>query len=104
MRWPGIVDGSKSVMFVKSPLQNFDPANPANNAEVMWCFSSIPSEDEMTSGFDVLWCQWCLGHLSDLDLTHFMHMCRNALRYPQSFIVVKENFCVQLGGANKSCV
>ena len=95
--WPGIVDGSKSVTFVKSPLQNFDPANPANNAEVMGRVGFTPNEDDMTSGFDVLWCQWCLGHLSDSDLTNFMRMCKNALRDPQSFIVVKENLCAQLG-------
>jgi len=95
--WPGIADGSKSVTFIKAPLQEFDPANPVNNAEVMGRVGFVPSEDDTTSGFDILWCQWCLGHMSDADLTEFLRLSRNALRGSQSFIVVKENLCAQLG-------
>ena len=52
-------------------------------------------------GFDVIWCQWCLGHLSGTELVAFFKACKEALR-PQideedvrtrSLIIVKENVC-----------
>jgi len=52
--------------------------------------------DEMGSGFDVIWCQWCLGHLSDIDLVAFFQRSHTALRDKEkgkSLIVVKENLC-----------
>ncbi|KIK08310.1 hypothetical protein K443DRAFT_85765 [Laccaria amethystina LaAM-08-1] len=47
------------------------------------------------AGFDVIWCQWCLGHLNDRDLVAFFRRSHNALRDKagKSLIVVKENIC-----------
>ena len=56
----------------------------------------VPPEgaDDTDSGFDVVWCQWCLGHLNDADLVAFFRRCRAALREPgKSVVVVKENLC-----------
>ena len=51
------------------------------------------------AGFDVIWCQWCLGHLSDADLVAFFRRCKSALRDPKrSVIVVKENVCADAFG------
>jgi protein N-terminal methyltransferase len=52
--------------------------------------------DEIGMGFDVIWCQWCLGHLSDVDLVGFFLRSHTALRDKEkgkSLIVVKENVC-----------
>jgi len=40
--------------------------------------------------YDVIWCQWVLGHLKDQDLIDFFVRCVAGLR-PGGFIVVKEN-------------
>ncbi|BFZ19971.1 hypothetical protein BsWGS_23010 [Bradybaena similaris] len=40
--------------------------------------------------YDVIWCQWVLGHLNDDDLVNFFSRCRQALT-PGGIIVVKEN-------------
>ncbi|XP_014275305.1 N-terminal Xaa-Pro-Lys N-methyltransferase 1-B [Halyomorpha halys] len=40
--------------------------------------------------YDLIWCQWVLGHLTDEDLKKFMRNCKNALR-ENGIIVVKEN-------------
>lgn len=41
-----------------------------------------------------IWCQWCLGHLSTLDLIAFFKKAKLALNTePDSLIVVKENLC-----------
>ncbi|KAK0450940.1 alpha-N-methyltransferase NTM1 [Armillaria borealis] len=54
-----------------------------------------PLED-VDSGFDVIWCQWCLGHLNDAQLVEFFRRSHAALRKKdkgKSLIVVKENVC-----------
>ncbi|KAG7187952.1 hypothetical protein KM043_013914 [Ampulex compressa] len=40
--------------------------------------------------YDVIWCQWVLGHLQDDDLVHFFRNCSNGLR-DNGVLVVKEN-------------
>ncbi|XP_026492374.2 alpha N-terminal protein methyltransferase 1-like [Vanessa tameamea] len=40
--------------------------------------------------YDVVWCQWVLGHLSDYDLINFLERCSNNLAR-RGVIVVKEN-------------
>ncbi|XP_046403296.1 N-terminal Xaa-Pro-Lys N-methyltransferase 1 [Ischnura elegans] len=40
--------------------------------------------------YDVIWCQWVLGHLTDEDFVKFFKSCKKGLR-PNGVIVVKEN-------------
>lgn len=40
--------------------------------------------------YDVVWNQWCVGHLTDEQLGAYLRRCRGALA-PDGFIVVKEN-------------
>lgn len=40
--------------------------------------------------YDVIWCQWVLGHLADEDFVAFFQRCRSGLA-PNGVIVVKEN-------------
>ncbi|XP_037074209.1 N-terminal Xaa-Pro-Lys N-methyltransferase 1-A-like [Pollicipes pollicipes] len=42
------------------------------------------------NSYDVIWCQWVLGHLTDEDLVQFFVGCRRGLR-ADGVIVVKEN-------------
>jgi protein N-terminal methyltransferase len=118
-KWKGIPDKTKSVTFVKGTLQALDPARPDAAGEVLGRVgfplpatsasasnkkdtevSEVPEVLEMHSGFDVIWCQWCLGHLSDEDLVAFFKRAQKALRTRRieegeaaSLIVVKENLC-----------
>ncbi|KAF9218169.1 hypothetical protein BS17DRAFT_296854 [Gyrodon lividus] len=92
--WTGIKDKIKSVSFFRGPLQDFDPAQPKQNTEELQRLGYIPSEEDSNSGFDVVWCQWCLGHLNDRDLVTFLKRSKVALRGdPKSLIMVKENIC-----------
>ncbi|XP_015607809.1 alpha N-terminal protein methyltransferase 1 [Cephus cinctus] len=43
-----------------------------------------------TKQYDVIWCQWVLGHLQDDDLIDFFRNCQTSLR-DNGVIVVKEN-------------
>ncbi|XP_050389359.1 N-terminal Xaa-Pro-Lys N-methyltransferase 1-A [Patella vulgata] len=40
--------------------------------------------------YDVIWCQWVLGHLKDKHLIDFFKRCKSALS-PNGMIIVKEN-------------
>lgn len=40
--------------------------------------------------YDVIWCQWVLGHLTDADLENFFQRMAHGLK-PNGVIVVKEN-------------
>lgn len=40
--------------------------------------------------YDLIWNQWCLGHLTDAQLVKFLKKCCSALK-PGGWIVVKEN-------------
>lgn len=40
--------------------------------------------------YDVIWCQWVLGHLNDYDLLAFLERCNEALT-ETGLIIIKEN-------------
>ena len=40
--------------------------------------------------YDLVWVQWCVGHLTDKQLVEFLERCKTALK-PDGVIVVKEN-------------
>jgi protein N-terminal methyltransferase len=96
--WRGIRERATSVTFVRGTLQDVDPAAPEGAGAVLARVGAPAADDggaEMRSGFDVVWCQWCLGHLADGDLVRFLRRAAAALRTPESVVVVKENLCAE---------
>ncbi|PPQ63076.1 hypothetical protein CVT24_005931 [Panaeolus cyanescens] len=93
--WPGLADKSKSVTLIQGTLQDFEPLAPHRcNFLDRIGYQNPRPQDEIGQGFDVIWCQWCLGHLTDPDLVTFFQRCKEALtKNPRSLIVVKENIC-----------
>ena len=70
---------------------------PGGSAALAGCACSFVCEplQEWTPGkgtFDVIWVQWCLGHLTDDDFVTFFGRCAAGLR-KEGLIVVKENNC-----------
>merc|ERR1712037_204194 len=61
--------GTKTGQLICSGLQDFTPSDGA---------------------YDVIWCQWVLGHLTDEDLVAFFKRAKVGLN-PRGLIVVKEN-------------
>lgn len=97
-KWKGIQSREKSVTFIQGTLQDFDPTRPLRPASMQLLsrvgYKPNEAEDNTETNFDVIWCQWCLGHLNDTDLIPFFKRCRTALRDPdESVIIVKENLC-----------
>lgn len=104
-RWKGIKEGTKGVTFVQATLQSFAPSK-VDPSKIIGRVGYKPasSYEDLDSGFDVVWCQWCLGHLSDPELVAFLQHASGALRERDmksgenaAFIVVKENLCRNLG-------
>ncbi|VDB83038.1 unnamed protein product [Peniophora sp. CBMAI 1063] len=87
----GIASGTKSVTIMRGTLQDFDLAHPTAHATVLERFGHKGEEDDMDSGFDVVWCQWCLMYMSDADLVGFFQRAKKALRDERGLIIVKEN-------------
>lgn len=102
--WKGIDDLTKSVTIVKGTLQEFDPRRPVEeltDCEILGRAGYSPGSGKPdASGYDVIWCQWCLGHLSDEELVRFLKRSKEALRSTtdgtgdfDGIIVIKENLC-----------
>jgi len=89
--WKGIKDSEKSVLFIKQSLQSFNPSDSITE-DVVFAHAGAPIDPRQPYGYDVIWCQWCLGHLSDRQLVRFLKQSKQALR-PGGVIVVKENCC-----------
>ena len=93
--WPGLADQTKSVVILQDTLQNFRPLAPhRSHFHDRIGYHPPRPTDDIGMGYDVIWCQWCLGHLTDSDLIIFLKRCHKSLiKHPRSLIVVKENVC-----------
>jgi protein N-terminal methyltransferase len=47
--------------------------------------------------YDLMWNQWCLGHLKDAQLVAYLKRCKDALKN-KGWIVVKENMSTHVDG------
>jgi protein N-terminal methyltransferase len=66
---PTRYNGHKAVNFFAEPLESFTPE---------------------AGRYDVIWVQWCVGHLTDDDFEAFFRRCAIGLK-PGGMIYVKEN-------------
>ena len=48
----------------------------------------FPSEGEC---YDLIWIQWCIGHLKDEEVVQFLERCKSVLEKEHGVIVLKEN-------------
>ena len=49
--------------------------------------------------YDLIWNQWCLGHLTDVQLVAYFQRCKDGLRKTgEAWIVVKENMSTEFRG------
>ena len=56
----------------------------------MQAFDSLHDASASPLAWDVVWVQWAIGHLTDIDMVDFLQRCRAALR-PGGVICLKEN-------------
>ncbi|KAK4689470.1 hypothetical protein P7C73_g638, partial [Tremellales sp. Uapishka_1] len=77
----------KRAWFIKRGLQMFDPRNPGRDGNLgsvgekrIGDGNTGWGEGDAQVEYDVIWCQWCLGHLSHSDLVAFLRRAHKALR------------------------
>lgn len=46
--------------------------------------------------YDLIWTQWCLGHLTDKQVVKYLEVCQTVLRPETGLIVIKENLSTGL--------
>lgn len=46
--------------------------------------------------YDLIWTQWCLGHLTDEQVVKYLEVCKTVLRPGTGWIVIKENLSTAL--------
>ncbi|QKX54593.1 uncharacterized protein TRUGW13939_01681 [Talaromyces rugulosus] len=51
-----------------------------------------------TKNYDLIWCQWCVGHITDAQLTTYLLRCRESLIATGGIMVVKENISTDPNG------
>lgn len=71
--------------FLKQARQNLTA-----DSKVGRLFHSGLQNFEPSEKYDLFWCQWVLGHLTDDDLVSFLRRCRKALN-ENGMIIIKEN-------------
>ncbi|PQE22255.1 putative methyltransferase protein [Rutstroemia sp. NJR-2017a WRK4] len=50
--------------------------------------------------YDLIWNQWCLGHLTDAQLVEYLVKCGNVLK-EGGYVIVKENMSTHLEGKDE---
>lgn len=61
-----------------------------NNAKLGTLYQIGLQHLKLQKKYDMIWCQWVLGHLNDYDLITFLERCNQALA-GNGVIIVKEN-------------
>ena len=105
--WKGVREKRTSVTLIQSTHQSLDPTSPLSSTKFIGRVGYKPSPNELediNSKFDVIWCQWSLGHLSNPDLVLFLGRAKQALRVPESVIIIKENVCTETTGSADGCI
>mmetsp|Transcript_4172 Transcript_4172/g.7191 ORF Transcript_4172/g.7191 Transcript_4172/m.7191 type:complete len:180 (-) Transcript_4172:76-615(-) len=60
------------------------------DAKVNFLLLPLQEMEVQPNRYDVVWIQWCIGHLTDDDCVEFLRTCSKSLK-PMGMIVVKEN-------------
>lgn len=89
-----LLDGIAQQVDVIEPIQKFtDELKGKTGVGKVWNMGL--EQWEMQDGgerYDLIWIQWCVGHLTDHQLVSFLERCKAALDVEKGgFIVVKEN-------------
>ncbi|KAL2262515.1 hypothetical protein VTK26DRAFT_1095 [Humicola hyalothermophila] len=87
-----LLDGIAQQVDVIEPTVKFTAALQGKPG-VRKIFNMGLEEWQPNEGFsyDLVWIQWCVGHLTDEQLVQFLKLCKSVLNPEAGLIVVKEN-------------
>ena len=82
------------VIDIVEPVEKFAQAAKAANFVGEGCLGKVSNsglEDwNPEERYDIIWNQWCLGHLKDQQLVEYLRRCKQAVSV-HGWIIVKEN-------------
>lgn len=100
----GFLSKMCEVVDVVEPVEKF--ANEATKAKLSGkgrvgdvCVTGLEDWKPATATYDLIWNQWCLGHLTDQQMVEHLKRCKDALTQ-SGWIIVKENLSTDTGGAD----
>lgn len=76
--------------FINTAKQFIGEGTATSKLGTMYCVGLQNFEFEPYKKYDVIWCQWVLGHLDDFSLVEFLKNCTQALAN-NGVIIIKEN-------------
>ena len=76
--------------FVDAPGESGGVAVGGNAANCRFVESAMQTWRPAAKSYDVIWTQWCVGHLTDSHFVRFLDRCRAALT-DRGFLVIKDN-------------
>lgn len=82
--------GSVDVVEQSGPLLNAAPEFVGCDEKCRFMRCAMQQWKPEAGAYDVVWIQWCVGHLTDADFVAFLATCRDALR-PGGLVVIKDN-------------
>lgn len=92
-----VVDVVEPIAAFSAKIKDVKMAGSGKVGEVytcgLECFAPKISSQPLAMGgplYDLIWIQWCIGHLTDAQLTQFLGNCKTWLR-PGGWLIVKEN-------------
>ena len=65
-------------------------SEPGSSCRVNFLLLPLQELEVKANRYDVVWIQWCIGHLTDDDCVEFLKTCARSLK-PNGMILVKEN-------------
>ncbi len=87
-----LLDGIATQVDVIEPIAKFT-AGLQDKSGVRTIFNMGLEDWQPSEGvqYDLIWVQWCVGHLTDEQLVQFLKRCKSTLNPEVGVIVVKEN-------------
>ena len=87
-----LLDGIATQVDVIEPIAKFT-AGLHHKSGVRTIFNMGLEDWQPSEGiqYDLIWIQWCVGHLTDEQLVQFLKRCKSTLNPEIGVIVMKEN-------------
>ncbi len=97
----GLLSKVCDIVDVVEPVEKFakevHEASLAGKGKIGEVYVTGLQDWEPKEEYDLIWNQWCLGHLTDTDLVKYLRKCRGMVK-EEGWIIVKENMSTDAEG------
>ena len=97
----GFLGGVCDVVDIVEPIEKFAQEAKAvelsSNGTIGSVYVKVLEDWEPEHRYDLMWNQWCLGHLKDDQLVAYLNRCKGAVTI-HGWIIIKENMSTDAAG------